>query len=88
MGGNELRDLLNRLRWDRGTGGEGVVVEIRERSEAGEGVRVLPFGALVEILPRGLMLADGTFIPYHRVLAVRRRDEVVWRASGRDHGEA
>jgi uncharacterized protein (UPF0248 family) len=88
VGANELRDLLNRVRWDRAAGGAGVVVEIRERSEGGEGVRAVSFAALVEILARGVTLADGTFIPYHRVLAVRRYDEVVWRAGGRDHGEA
>jgi uncharacterized protein (UPF0248 family) len=88
VAGHALRDLLNRLRWDRVAGGESVVVEIRERNEDGEGVRTLPFAALVEILPLGVTLADGTFIPYHRVLTVRRSDEVVWRAGRRDHGEA
>jgi uncharacterized protein (UPF0248 family) len=88
VGGNELRELLNRLRWRDAIGGADTVVEIRERTEAGEAVRVLPFVVLAEILPRGVTLADGTFIPYHRVLTVRRGDEVLWRASGSDHGEA
>ncbi len=88
VSGNELRDLLNRLRWNQATGGEGTVVEARERGQAGEVVRRLPFATLAEIGPRGVTLADGTFIPYHRVLSVRRGDEVLWRASRRGHGEA
>jgi uncharacterized protein (UPF0248 family) len=88
VSGNQLRDLLNRLRWDRASGGQGVTFEVRERTEAGEAVRALPFAALAEILPRGVTLADGTFLPYHRLLTVRRGDEVLWAASGRDHGEA
>ena len=88
VAGHALRDLLNRLRWDRVTSREGVVVEIRERNETGEGMRALPFAAFVEILTHGVTLADGTFIPYHRIFTVRRGDEVLWRASRRDHGEA
>jgi uncharacterized protein (UPF0248 family) len=85
---NQLRDLLNRLRWDQAAGGRAVRFDVRERSEAGESVRALSFTALAEILPRGVTLADGTYIPYHRILTVRRGDEVLWRASGRVHGEA
>ena len=88
MTGNALRDLLNRLRWDRAAGLHGVMLEIRERGDAGESVRTVPFATLAEIGPCGVTLADGTFIPYHRILAVRRGDEVLWQASGRDDGEA
>jgi uncharacterized protein (UPF0248 family) len=85
---NQLRDLLNQLRWDQTAGGHGVRLDVRERSEAGEIVRALSFTALAEILPRGVTLADGTYIPYHRILTVCRGDEVLWRAMGRDDGEA
>ncbi len=88
MGANQLRDLLSRLRWDRRATATGVVVEARERTDAGEVVRPLPFAAVADILPAGIALADGTFIPYHRVLTVRRGDEVLWRRRGRDDGEA
>lgn len=88
MGGNELRDLLGRLRWDREATATGVVVEARERTDAGEVVRLLPFTAVADILPAGIALADGTFIPYHRVLTVRRGDEVLWRRRRRVDGKA
>jgi uncharacterized protein (UPF0248 family) len=88
VGGNELRDLLNRLRWGGAGDAGAVAVEICERSEEGEAVRALGFAAVAEILPAGVTLADGTFIPYHRVLSVRRGDEVLWRAGRRHHGEA
>ena len=88
MGANQLRDLLSRLRWDRRATATGVVVEARERTDAGEVVRPLPFAAVADILPAGIALADGTFIPYHRVLTVRRGDEVLWRAGRREHGKA
>ena len=87
MAGNQLRDLLNRLRWS-GAGEAGALVDVCERVEGGESVRALPCAAFAEILSAGVTLADGTFIPYHRFLRVRRDGEVLWRARRREDGEA
>ena len=77
-----VRDLLNRLRWDPVPGAGAVDVEVRFRDGGVERSRRLAFADVVEILPGGLTVADGTFIPYHRVVKVRRGEEVLWR-SGR-----
>jgi uncharacterized protein (UPF0248 family) len=82
MAGRTLRDVLNRLRWDAGAGAGGVVVAVRLRVEGEERVEDVDFTAVAEILARGVTLADGTFLPYHRVVAVRRGGETLWR-SGR-----
>ena len=77
-----VRELLNRLRWDPGAGGEPVVLEVSVREGGEERVREVRFEDIADILPAGVTVTDGTFLPYHRVATVRRGPEVVWR-SGR-----
>ena len=77
-----MRNLLNRLRWDPRAGPETVVMEIRVREAGEERLRELPFGEVSEILPGGVTVADGTFLPYHRIVAVRAGGEVLWRSGG------
>lgn len=72
-----VREVLNRLRWAGGSPGE-VVLEIRVRQGGAERIDEIEFADVAEILPRGVTVADGTFLPYHRVVAVRRGEEVLW----------
>lgn len=81
-----LRELLNRLRWDATAGREGVVLGVRTREGGVEHVDEVSFEGVVEILPAGVTVADGTFVPYHRVVTVRRGDEELWRTRGRGDG--
>jgi len=80
-----VRELLNRLRWhSEGGGGEDdVTIGFLERGENGERVEETAFAAVVEILPAGVTLSGGTFIPYHRLRLVRRGRAVIWRARER-----
>ncbi len=78
-----VRELLNRLRWDPQAVPHAVVLMVRSRESGVERLREIDFGAVVEILPGGVMVADGTFLPYHRVVTVRRGEEVVWRSGQR-----
>ncbi len=77
-----LRDVLNRLRWDPHAAAASVFVEVLVREGDREGVCEVRFADVTEILPGGVTVADGTFLPYHRVVRVRRDGEVLW-ASGR-----
>lgn len=84
-----VRELLNRLRWDPHAPGEGVVLVLRVRMEGRETVQDLPFEAVGEILPAGVLSLDGTFLPYHRIVAVRRGVEWLWRSPERsEDGQA
>ena len=84
-----LRETLNRLRWDVAADHEGVVLAVRTREGGVETVEPVAFVGIAEILPGGVTLADGTFVPYHRVVTVRRGDETLWRARGKgDEHEA
>jgi uncharacterized protein (UPF0248 family) len=74
-----LRDLLNRLRWDVAAPSADVVLDARVRASGEETVEVVRFDEVVEILPAGVTVADGTFLPYHRLLEVRRGSQVLWR---------
>jgi uncharacterized protein (UPF0248 family) len=78
---NDLRDLLNRLRWDPGeeTGGAEILVLVRRAGESQ--IESVPFDHLAEITSAGVVVADGTFLPFHRIQQVRRRGDVLWRRS-------
>jgi uncharacterized protein (UPF0248 family) len=80
-----IRELLNRLRWDDTAQQRGAVIEVRTREHGGERVTVIAFESLVEILPQGVTVAGGTFLPYHRFVRVLRGAEVLWPAT---RGEA
>ncbi|MGV8039533.1 MAG: RNA repair domain-containing protein [Thermoanaerobaculaceae bacterium] len=84
-----VRDLLNRLRWDPGAAQAGVTIVLRVREEGRATTQELPFDDVREILPAGVLSRDGTFLPYHRMIVVRRGPEVLWRAPERsEHGQA
>jgi len=76
-----VREVLNRLRWAGGSPGQ-VVLEIRVRQGGAERIDEIEFADVAEILPRGVTVADGTFLPYHRLVAVRRGEEVLWPGRG------
>ena len=74
-----VREVLNRLRWDPRGGPEAVVLAVRVRMGGTESIEEIEFTSVLEILPGGVTVADGTFLPYHRVVTVRRGEEVLWR---------
>jgi uncharacterized protein (UPF0248 family) len=75
-----LRTLLNQLRWDATADAEGVLLVVRVRHGVEAHEEEVPFTDIVDILAAGVTSAEGAFLPYHRVVAVRRRDEVLWRS--------
>ncbi len=83
MGEPTIRELLNRLRWHPEPGGGAVEIGVLVRDETGERVETLPFAEVNEILPAGVVLSGGTFIPYHRLRFVRLGEAVEWRAGER-----
>lgn len=84
-----VRELLNRLRWDSHAASDEVVLLLRVRVEGRETIQELSFEAVGEILPAGVLSRDGTFLPYHRVVAVRRGADWLWRAPERsEDGQA
>ncbi len=73
-----VREVLNRLRWDAAAERRGVELEVRTRDAGVERVEAVPFEAVTEILPGGVVVAGGTYLPYHRLVRVRRGSEVLW----------
>jgi len=78
---NELRDLLNRLRWDPGEEAEGIEIMVLVRRAGGAQIEAVPFDHLAEITSAGVVVADGTFLPFHRIQQVRRHGNALWRRS-------
>jgi uncharacterized protein (UPF0248 family) len=86
VGENRLRHVLNRLRWDPGMTPTEVVLEVRAREGGEEELEPVGFEAIGAILADGVVLADETFLPYHRIVAVRRGRVVLWQVRERDRG--
>ena len=57
------------------------MLQVRDRDEDRETLVEVGFAAVAEILSDGVTMADGTFLPYHRIVAVRRGREDLWRRS-------
>ena len=80
---HELRQILNRLRWNERDGPPTAVLVLRVRHGDVEAVEEVRFSTVLEILPAGVTLAGGTFIPYHRVVRAVRGGEVLWQERAR-----
>lgn len=78
MAANALRDVLNRLRWHEGERGAAATLAVRVRRGGGEAIIQHSFADVAEISARGVTLHDGTFLPFHRVVAVSLDDRLVW----------
>lgn len=81
-----LRELFNRLRWDATAEADGVVLDVRVREGGVATIEAVGFASILEIMPAGVAVADGTFLPYHRIVAVRRHGTTIWRK--REEGES
>ncbi|WP_291766911.1 DUF504 domain-containing protein [Caldivirga sp. UBA161] len=72
MGRNRLRDIFNRIIWTNVRNEYEVVIV--SRGEPGD-VKVIPLGSLVKASKDGIVIGINgaeSFIPYHRILLVRR----------------
>jgi len=76
-----VREVLNRVRWDRRGARGAVVLTVLAREGGVERSHEVEFASIVAILPGGVTVADGTFLPYHRLVSVRRGEEVLWQSS-------
>ncbi|MEW6336087.1 MAG: DUF504 domain-containing protein [Acidobacteriota bacterium] len=81
-----LREVLNRLRWSPAEDGAPVILEVRNREAGEELVEGVRFEHVTEILAAGVCVADGTFLPYHRFVSVRRGGAALWTARPREVG--
>ena len=75
-----LRELLNRLRWSPAEDEEEAAVGVTVRRAGREEEDVVALVEVSEIAPGGIVLFDGTFLPYHRVTRVMVGGRNVWRS--------
>lgn len=85
MSERTLRELLNRLRWDAASNPAVVLVWALSRNAGRATARAVAFASVAEILAAGVLLADGTFLPYHRILRVSVGGETVWQSREGGH---
>lgn len=78
MANNALRELLNRLRWDARQESSSVMLSVRVRRGGVERVEEHSFTTVVAVGARGVTLLDGTFLPFHRVVAVSADKRTLW----------
>ena len=83
-----LRELLNRLRWDTTQQPGQVELTVLSRMDGEVALEQVGFAAVSEVLPAGVLLTSGTFLPYHRFVRVQVDGVAVWRAQDRsEHGK-
>ncbi|MFQ6050627.1 MAG: DUF504 domain-containing protein [Candidatus Hydrothermarchaeota archaeon] len=74
----EVRNILNRLKWHPDESLEEVEIKIIHRGEKGDSKIIM--GRDIEKLERSFLVTnDGTWIPYHRVIEIRRENEILWK---------
>jgi uncharacterized protein (UPF0248 family) len=78
MASNALRDLFNRVRWHGGERGASLSFAVRCRRDGAEVLRQHDGAEVVAVSAGGLTLQDGTFLPYHRIVAVSLDGRTVW----------
>ena len=54
------------------------MLSVRVREGGVEHIEEIRFDSVIEILPLGVTVASGAFLPYHRIVAVRCGEEVLW----------
>ncbi|MGC8935765.1 MAG: DUF504 domain-containing protein [Candidatus Methanomethylicaceae archaeon] len=74
-----IRDVLNKIRWTSKDGLTGVEVVILHRG-APDDRKVIRGEEIRDVAPRAIICED-VVIPYHRVLCIRRGEEIIWRRS-------
>ncbi len=75
---NALRDLFNRMRWHGGERVASLSFTVRCRREGAEVLTQHDGAEVAAVLPGGLTLHDGTFLPYHRIVGVILDGRAVW----------
>jgi len=71
------RDVLNRYMWDPAFDFQDVVVEYIHRGAPGD--TGILHGRDIKHLGRQFMETEGASIPYHRIIRILYRGEVVWQ---------
>jgi len=90
-----IREILNGLKWSGSSPGglESCEIEILHRGAPGDR-RVIKGEDILDIAPRALIVRDEAspegggeaVIPYHRVRAIRRGSEVLWKKGAPEKG--
>ncbi len=72
------RDVLNRLKWHPEETLDDVEIKIIHRG--GEGNLKIFKGTEIEKLEKSFFVTkDDTWIPYHRIVEIKRKDEILWK---------
>ena len=82
MGYNPLRELLNRLRWEKGEPCHAVSLVVRVRRGGIEVEESLNFSDLRAVTASGVIAQDQTFLPFHRIVGVWRGGRRLWPRGG------
>lgn len=84
-----IRDVLNKIRWTSEDGLDDCEIVIVHRGAPGN-IKVIKGIDVKDIAPRAIICEeDGeeVVIPYHRIMAIRRGHEVLWKKRKRRGGE-
>lgn len=74
---NTIRNELNKIYWSNSSELSRYSVLVIDRLCEG-GLREYRLGSNIKIL-NGMLVIDDTVIPFHRIVAILRDGEVIWR---------
>jgi uncharacterized protein (UPF0248 family) len=74
---NTIRNELNKIYWSRNSELSRYSILVIDRLREG-GLREYRLGGNIRIL-NGVLVMDDTVIPFHRIVAILRDGEVIWR---------
>jgi uncharacterized protein (UPF0248 family) len=74
---NTIRNELNKIYWSRNSELSRYSILVIDRLCEG-GLREYRLGGNIRIL-NGVLVMDDTVIPFHRIVAILRDGEVIWR---------
>ncbi len=75
------RDVLNRLKWTKGESLDEAVIWYIHRGAPGDVMRIA--GSTIKELGRGFFETEEATIPYHRILKIEYKGEVVFEKTRR-----
>lgn len=71
-----IRETLNRIKWTSPGGLNDIEVVIVHRGVP-EDRKIIKGEEIKDIAPRA-MICEDAIIPYHRILCIRRGEEIIW----------
>ena len=80
MGKNPLQEMLNKLFWDEEINKHEYEIVINDQLEKSS-KKSIPFDHIYQIDRFGIDILGSDYIPLHKILLIKKGDQVIWNKS-------